>query len=75
MESLRSVILLTERIPSGMIDFGSGQPGMDLLPLPIIRPAAEAQLGRIDPSFLAYGANQGNGYFRIALAQFLGEHY
>jgi DNA-binding transcriptional MocR family regulator len=72
---LKPIRIAQVDIPPEMIDFGSGQPGMDLLPLSIIRLSAEAQLGRNDPSFLAYGAEQGNGYFRIALAQFLGEHY
>ena len=62
-------------IPPEMIDFGSGQPGMDLLPVSILRQAAENQLARTDPSFLAYGAEQGNGYFRIALAKFLSQQY
>jgi 2-aminoadipate transaminase len=62
-------------IPPEMIDFGSGQPGMELLPITILRQAAENQLGRNDSSLLAYGAEQGHGYFRIALAKFLSQQY
>ena len=62
-------------IPPEMIDLGSGQPGMDLLPISILKQAAENQLARNDPSLLAYGAEQGHGYFRIALAQFLSGQY
>jgi DNA-binding transcriptional MocR family regulator len=48
---------------------------MDLLPISILRQAAVDQLGREDPSLLAYGAEQGHGYFRIALAEFLSRQY
>lgn len=62
-------------IPPDLIDFGSGQPGMDLLPTSYLRQAAVNQLDRNDPSLLAYGAEQGHGYFRIALAEFLSRQY
>lgn len=62
-------------IPPEMIDFGSGQPGMDLLPVSILRQAADHQLAYNDPSLLAYGAEQGHGYFRIALAKFISRQY
>ena len=58
-----------------MIDFGVGQPSPALLPLALLKEAAVSRLEENDPSFLAYGANQGDGYFRAALAQFLAEHY
>ena len=59
----------------GMIDFGIGQPGPALLPLAMLRNVAAIRLEGNDASFLAYGAEQGNGYFRAALAAFLAEHY
>lgn len=62
-------------IPPDLIDFGAGQPGMDLLPISILRQTAVNQLERNDPSLLAYGAEQGHGYFRIALAEFLSRQY
>ncbi len=62
-------------LPQGMIDFGVGQPSPTLLPLALLRKAAENRLDGNDASFLAYGAEQGNGYFRAALAAFLCEHY
>ncbi len=37
--------------------------------------AAEHRLGHDDGSLLAYGAESGDGYFRLALARFLTEHY
>jgi DNA-binding transcriptional MocR family regulator len=58
-----------------MINFGVGQPGPDLLPLALLRKAAASRLAGKDASFLAYGAEQGDGYFRTALAGFLSEHY
>ena len=62
-------------LPPGMIDFGVGQPGPALLPLAMLRNVAAIRLEGNDASFLAYGAEQGNGYFRAALAAFLAEHY
>ena len=62
-------------LPPDMIDFGAGQPSPALLPLEMMRAAAEDRLSRSDGSFLAYGAEQGNGYFRRSLARFLGERY
>lgn len=61
--------------PPGVIDFGIGQPGTDLLPLHIIREAAARRLADSDPTFLNYGYNQGDGRFRLALAEFLTEQY
>jgi DNA-binding transcriptional MocR family regulator len=62
-------------LPPGMIDFGVGQPDPELLPLESLRAAAESRLEGSDASFLAYGAEQGNGYFRGTLAHFLEEAY
>lgn len=62
-------------IPPGMIHLGIGQPDPSLLPLALMRTAAEHRLSHDDASFLAYGAESGDGYFRLALARFLTEHY
>ncbi len=62
-------------LPPGMIDFGVGQPSPSLLPLMLLRKAAANRLNGNDAAFLAYGAEQGNGFFRTALAGFLSEHY
>ena len=62
-------------IPAEMIDFGVGQPSLSLLPLAALQQAAAHRLGQGDPSLLQYGAEQGDGYFRLALAQFLSEGY
>jgi 2-aminoadipate transaminase len=59
-------------IPEGMIDLGLGNPDFALLPLDMLRRAAETCFARNDTDFLQYGAEQGDGYFRLALAGFLG---
>jgi len=62
-------------IPEGMIDLGAGDPDFSLLPLDILRRAADACFAKNDPNFLQYGAEQGDGYFRMALAGFLSRGY
>jgi DNA-binding transcriptional MocR family regulator len=62
-------------LPPEMLDFGVGQPSPALLPLDLMREAVVNRLSRNDVSFLAYGTEQGDGYFRRALAQFLVEQY
>ena len=63
------------QIPPGVIDLGLGDPPPSLLPVDLIRQAAEACFSAGDPSFLQYGAEQGDGKFRLALAQFLSNGY
>ena len=72
MEAIRTVQL---DIPPGMIDFGVGQPSPTLLPLTLMKEAAMHRLNTRDVSLLAYGAEQGDGHFRLALARFLSMHY
>ena len=62
-------------IPPGMIDLGVGQPSPTMLPLAAIKTAAEHRLNHDGLSYLAYGAEQGDGHFRVALAQFLTKNY
>lgn len=59
----------------GMIDFGVGQPSPSLVGLDVMRRAAVDRLGLDDSSLLHYGAEQGDGYFRQALARFLSKGY
>jgi DNA-binding transcriptional MocR family regulator len=59
----------------GVIDFGLGHPARDLLPFDAMREAAQRSFASGDPDFLQYGLEQGNPYFRAALAAFLGEAY
>ncbi len=57
--------------PPGFIDLGRGDPDFKLLPLDVLRNAADVRLKQADNAFLQYGAEQGDGYFRLALAHFL----
>jgi DNA-binding transcriptional MocR family regulator len=62
-------------IPPGFIDLGLGDPGFSLLPIDMLRGAAADCFARGDTSILQYGAEQGNGSFRQALADFLSRGY
>ena len=62
-------------IPPGFIDLGLGDPQFSLLPLELMRRAAEEHLGQNDPEFLQYGTEQGDGTFRQSLAKFLSRGY
>ena len=63
------------QIPSDIIDLGAGEPNQSVFPLDMIRRAAEERFSQGDPSFLQYGVEQGDGYFRLALAKFLSQGY
>jgi DNA-binding transcriptional MocR family regulator len=76
MDIDKSKIITSDfNIPAGMIDLGIGQPGMSLLPLEKLAQAADHSLSQNNPYIFAYGAEQGNWYFRDALAGFLSETY
>ena len=62
-------------LPPGTVHFGIGQPDFDLLPLDLMRRAADHRLAQGNPYLLNYGSEQGDGYFRLALAAFLVAHY
>ena len=62
-------------IPPDFIDLGVGEPAPSLLPMDLLRQAAEMCFDQNDPAFLQYGLEQGNGYFRQALAEFLSKGY
>ncbi len=68
------IITQTDLQP-GVIDLGMGNPDLDLLPLETLRRSAETYFTRGDPRTLQYGAEQGDGYFRRALAGFLSKAY
>ena len=58
-------------IPAGFIDLGLGNPDFGLLPLEMLYQSSEAYFAAGDRRSLQYGAEQGDGYFRCALADFL----
>jgi len=62
-------------VPPDFIDLGLGDPQLSLLPLEMVRQAAQSRLSQNDSQFLQYGANQGDGFFRRSLATFLGREY
>jgi len=62
-------------LPPGFIDLGMGNPDLDLLPMELLREAAEAYFLAGDRRTLQYGVEQGNSIFRVALADFLAEGY
>ena len=61
-------------LPPDVIEFGAGQPSPSLLPLEVLRQAAEDRLNSDNAAYLAYGAEQGDGFFRNVLANFLSNH-
>src|SRR5687768_6649168 len=63
------------QIPPDIIDLGAGEPNQSVFPLDMIHRAAEERFSKGDPSFLQYGTEQGDGYFRLALAKFLNQGY
>lgn len=63
------------RLPPGMIDLGLGDPQSNLLPLDMIRQAAENRLSPGSQEILQYGAEQGDESFRERLADFLQRGY
>jgi DNA-binding transcriptional MocR family regulator len=58
-----------------VIDFGIGHPAAELLPRTILQRAAAQRLAQDDSSLLQYGLEQGDGYFRHALGDFLTARY
>ncbi|MEN8243706.1 MAG: PLP-dependent aminotransferase family protein [Thermodesulfobacteriota bacterium] len=62
-------------VPKDWIDFGIGQPQVDILPIELLEEAAHHRFQEKDRNILQYGMQQGNGAFRMALARFLGAHY
>ena len=69
------ISVVQTQIPPEIIDLGLGDPPTSLLPLDLIKESAQLQFAQDDNSFLQYGAEQGDGYFRLALANFLSQHY
>lgn len=57
------------------INLGIGQPALNLLPLAQIQQGAQMWLAENDPSALNYGVEEGEGYLRVALADWLSGEY
>lgn len=74
-ETVQEIRTTQVHLRPGLIDFGIGQPGFDLLPLSIMQQAAVHRLSKADPYLLNYGYEQGDGYCRLGLAEFLEPWY
>jgi DNA-binding transcriptional MocR family regulator len=70
-----NTVIFDEAPPSGHINFAVGQPSADLLPVELIRTAAEDFLRHAHPLNMNYGVKQGDAAFRQSLADFLTRHY
>ena len=57
--------------PPDSIDLGMGNPDYSLLPMGLLHKAADTYFATMDPRPLQYGLEQGNAFFRHALARFL----
>lgn len=62
-------------IPPGVIDLGLGNPDPALLPLSLLQRSAELYFKQNNPSYLQYGAEAGDGHFRLALSRFISRAY
>ncbi len=58
-----------------IIDLGNGQPSPELLPAELLWHGAQERFADADKSWLQYGPEEGDGYFRLALASFLTKAY
>jgi len=67
--------ILQSDIPPSIIDLGVGNPAPDLLPLGLLRQAAQHALAQGDSAPLQYGYEAGDVRFREALAGFLTAQY
>ena len=70
-----SIQTIQTPIPPGMIDLGLGDPDPALFPVEALARAAREHFQQGERSFLQYGTEQGDGYFRLSLAQFLSRNY
>ena len=59
----------------GEIHFGIGHPAPNLLPKDLLLKASQHRLSQNGSEYLQYGADAGDGYFRIAVTDFLNKHY
>jgi 2-aminoadipate transaminase len=63
------------QIDPHVIDLGVGHPKTAHLPLGKLYRAVQARFAAGDPYFLQYGAEQGDGYFRLGMGDFLSQGY
>jgi DNA-binding transcriptional MocR family regulator len=68
---MKAIPVTQFQLKSGVIDLGIGSPDTGLLPLELLHRSAEAYFNTGDLQSLQYGLEQGNSFFREALAGFL----
>ncbi len=61
--------------PADAIDLGMGNPALELLPVDALQRASERAFAKGMRASLQYGTEQGNGYFRESLADFLTQSF
>jgi DNA-binding transcriptional MocR family regulator len=75
-ESFKMAAQTTQaEVSANLIDLAIGHPGLELLPLELLRETAARILGQGDRSFLQYGYEQGDARFRTELSRFLAREY
>ena len=62
-------------VPEDWIDFGIGQPQVDILPIEPLEEAARHRFQQKERSILQYGMQQGSGDFRLSLSHFLSTQF
>ncbi|MFC1936350.1 PLP-dependent aminotransferase family protein [Chloroflexota bacterium] len=72
---MKEPMIVQSSIPPNFIDLGNGNPDINLLPLEMLQQSAERFFADGDRRSLQYGLEQGDGYFREALADFLTTAY
>ncbi len=61
--------------PADAIDLGMGNPALELLPVDALQRASKRAFAKGMRASLQYGTEQGNGYFRDSLADFLTQSF
>jgi 2-aminoadipate transaminase len=75
MDEAPGTVTFDSRPAAGVVNLGIGQPSPDLMPVDLLRSAADGFLDRAAPLDLNYGERQGDAGFRSALADFLTRNY
>jgi 2-aminoadipate transaminase len=73
--SMPTIETIQGQIDPKVIDLGVGHPKTAHLPLDRLYRAVQTRFANRDPYFLQYGAEQGDGYLRLGLADFLTQGY
>jgi 2-aminoadipate transaminase len=75
MFSTSMIETIQGKIDPHVIDLGVGHPNTAHLPLSRLYRAVQARFATGDPYYLQYGAEQGDGYLRLGMGDFLSQGY